>query len=113
MDRLIVWIAACAGLVAAGAAAAHQPACDRVAGANADAMRGRMETLEEQVGRLERSTDPAERRSIAEVNMKRMQEAMRQLRHRDLPADCRMEMMEAMLHAMVRNEQAMLAGAPD
>jgi hypothetical protein len=113
MDKITVSIAACAGLIAAGAALAHEPACEHAGGANAAAMRGRMQTLEMQVERLERSTDPAERRSLAQINMKRMREALGELRQRDLPADCRMEMMEAMLHAMVRNEQAMLADSPD
>lgn len=35
------------------------------------------------------------------------------MRARELPADCRVEIMAAMLQAMVRNEQAMLAGSPE
>ena|SRR6478609_5705850 len=111
MNRLIISIAACAAFCGAGAAFAYEGGCDHVAGA--EALRGRVQTLELQVERLERSSDPAERRSLAEINMKRVREALGQMRHRDLPADCRVEIMAAMLQAMVRNEQAMLAGSPE
>jgi len=111
MNRLIISIAASAAFCAAGASLAHEAGCEHVAAA--DALRGRVQTLELQVERLERSSDPAERRSLAEINMKRVREALGQMRHRDLPADCRVEIMAAMLQAMVRNEQAMLAGSPE
>ena len=109
--HLIIRITACAALSAGGAALANEPACDHVA--NAAAMHGRVQTLELQVERLERSTDAQERRSLAEANLKRMREGLGELRHRELPADCRIEILSAMLHAMVRNEQAMLAGSPE
>ena len=111
MNKLKLSIVAGAALFVSGLASAYQPACEHVA--DADAMRGRVQTLEVQVERLERSSDPAERRSLAEINMKRVCEALGQMRHRDLPADCRVEFMAAMLQAMVRNEQAMLAGSPE
>jgi hypothetical protein len=110
MKPFILSIAACAMAAALSASASAGP-CDHVA--NAEPMRGRVQTLELQVERLERSTDPEERRSLAETNMKRVREALGELRHRELPADCRVEMMNAMIHAMVRNEQAMLAGSPE
>ena len=111
MNKLIIRIAACAAFCAAGTSFAYGTGCGKAS--DAQAMLGRVQTLELQVERLERATDPSERRSIAEINMKRVREALGQLRHRELSPDCRVEIMAAMLQAMVRNEQAMLAGAPE
>lgn len=111
MNKLISFIVAGAALSAASVSYAGDADCEH--SRNAEAMRGRLHTLEQQVDRLERSLDGTERRALAEANMKRLREALGELRHRDLPSDCRVELMTAMMHAMVRNQQAALAGSPE
>jgi hypothetical protein len=40
-----------------------------------------------------------------DLHMKHMQEGMRELRRRDMPADCRIELMSSMMESMMRHQQ--------
>lgn len=96
----------CAALAAAGSPDVQSASpCDQ--GPSAQAMRARMETIKRQTDKIEWTVDRAEQRRLMELQMKHVREGLRELRLRDLPADCRIESMNAMLEAMVRHEQVM------
>lgn len=102
---------ASAALLAAPAFAQDRHGCE----ANGDAsfMRARLEAIERDLDRLEQTSESGERQALADVNMKRLREASWQLRRRELTPECRVELMSAMLNALVRNEQAVRAGSPE
>ncbi|MGZ5034336.1 MAG: hypothetical protein ACXWAC_14160 [Usitatibacter sp.] len=70
-------------------------------------IRERLATLDDQMNRIEWTTDRAERRALMDLHMKHMHESLRELRKRDLGSACRMDLMSAMLEEMVRHQQAM------
>jgi len=71
----------------------------------ADGMRARVKTINEQMDRIEFTEDQARQRELMDLHMKHMQEGMRELRKRDMPADCRIELMSAMMESMMRHQQ--------
>lgn len=96
----------CAAFAAAGATGAQGASpCDN--GPAAKGMSERMETIKRQTDKIEWTADRLEQRRLMELQMKHMRESLRELRRRDLPAECRMESMNTMLDAMVRHEQVM------
>ena len=70
-------------------------------------MRERIVSLQEQMDRIEWTTDRAEQRRLMDLHAKLMREGMREIRHRDLEPACRMEMMTSMMDVMIRHQQAM------
>jgi hypothetical protein len=70
-------------------------------------MRERIVSLQEQMDRIDRTTDRAEQRHLMELHAKRMREGMREIRNRDLEPASRMEMMTSMMDMMIRHQQAM------
>jgi hypothetical protein len=74
----------------------------------ADGMRARVKTINEQMDRVEFTQDHAQQRELLDLHMKHMQEGMRELRKRQMPAECRIELMSAMMEAMLRNQQVVL-----
>jgi hypothetical protein len=100
--------AACVALAATGAFADHTAThCGKSAAA--DGMRARVATIQAQIDKLELTADRAEQRALAELNMKHLQEAVTQLRKRELSPGCRIELMSSLLEALVRNQQVALA----
>ena len=71
----------------------------------AEGMRARMKTIHEQMDRAEWTDDHAKQRELMDLHMKHMQEGMRELRKRDIPADCRIELMSQMMESMIRHHQ--------
>jgi hypothetical protein len=61
--------------------------------------------MNQQMDRLEFTEDHAKRRELMDLHMKHMQEGMRELRKRDMPADCRIELMSSMMESMMRHQQ--------
>jgi hypothetical protein len=70
-------------------------------------MRERIVSLQEQMDRIEWTTDRAEQRRLMDMHAKLMREGMREIRRRDLEPACRMEMMISMMDVMIRHQQAM------
>jgi hypothetical protein len=68
-------------------------------------MQARMKTMREQMDRIEWTTDRAEQRRLMDLNMKHMHEGVRELRKRDIPVACHLEMMDTMMETMVRHAQ--------
>jgi len=56
---------------------------------------------------MEWTTDRAEQRKLMELNIKHVREGVREMRHRKLGAECRMEVMASLMEAMVRHELLM------
>ncbi|HET7401023.1 MAG TPA: hypothetical protein VFJ62_04550 [Usitatibacter sp.] len=86
-------------------AAAEEPApCAKDPAANG--LPQRMARMNEQMDRIEWTTDRAEQRRLMELHMKSMHEGMREVRRRHTTAECRMDMMQAMMEQMMRHELA-------
>jgi len=99
---------ACVAMAATGALADHDANhCGNSPAA--EGMRARVKTIELQAERIEWTADRAEQRTLIELNMKHLQEAMGQLRKRDLSPGCRIELMTTMLDVLIRNQQVALA----
>jgi hypothetical protein len=81
---------------ATGAACMKQPA--------GQGMRARMELMHGQMNRIEWTTDRAEQSKLLDIHTKHMQEGLRELRHRDMDASCRMEMMSSIMEEIVRHQ---------
>jgi len=73
--------------------------------AQADGMRARVKTIDEQMDRIEFTEDHGKRQELMDLHLKHMQEGMRELRKRDMPSDCRIELMSAMMESMMRHQQ--------
>ena len=86
-------------------ALAHQPGDHCGKSAQADGMRARVNTINAQMDKIEWAEDRARQRELMDLHMKHMQEGMRELRKRDMPADCRIELMSAMMESMLRHHQ--------
>jgi hypothetical protein len=97
-------IFACAALAATGAMA--DPGGTRcTGGAQADGMRARVNKMNEQMDRAEWTEDRAKQRELMDLHTKHMREGLRELRKRDMPADCRIELMSEMMESMMRHHQ--------
>jgi hypothetical protein len=94
------------GLWTGAGAAAPLAACE-----TEPAMRGmreRLDTLHDQMNRIEWSTDRAQRRVLMDLHSKHVQESLREVRRRELGAPCRVEIMGSLLESMARMQQAMV-----
>lgn len=90
-------LAASPALGAAGASAcAKDP--------NAKGMQARMDTMREQMDRIEWTTDRAEKRQLMELHVKHMREGLREMRVRKMRPDCQLEVMGSMMESMARHE---------
>lgn len=97
---------ACAALAVTGAFGAEKDsACQ--GGSDARGMHARMEAIKRETDRIEWTVDRAEQRRLMELQMKHVRESLRELRRREVPAECRAEMMNVLLESMVRHEQVM------
>lgn len=94
---------AVAGLLASTAMAAPGSGCDNAAGA--PGMRARLDTMKQQMERLEATTDRAEQHKLMVLHMKHVREGLLTLRKSDMPLDCRLEIVTAMLETLVLHEQ--------
>ncbi len=95
-------IALAALLAAAAPAFASGPPCAQQSAAG---MHARLDTMRDQMDRIEVTTDRAEQRKLMELHMKHVREGLHELRKReDIPMACRVEMMSAMLETLVRHE---------
>ena len=98
----------CAALVAGAAVAADGPrACGNELAMQG--MRERMHLMHDQMDRVESTTDRAEQSQLLDLHAKHMREGVRELRQRDLGAECRMEMMASIMEELVRH-QLVLSG---
>ena len=70
-----------------------------------EGMRARVQTMQQQMDQAEWTEDRVQQRSLMDLHMKHMQEGMRELRKRDLPAECRIELMSEMMETMIRHHQ--------
>ena len=107
MKTYISLAAACFALAATGALADHT-ADHCGTSVEAEGMQARVQTIRSQADRIEWTTDRVEQRKLVELNMKHLQEASVQLRKRELSPACRIELMSAMMEAMLRNQQVVL-----
>ena len=73
--------------------------------AMAEGMRARVRTINDQMDRIDLTTDRAKQRELLDLHLKHMQEGLRELRKRELPAACRIELMSSMMESMVRAQQ--------
>ena len=94
--------------VACMALAAATVLADPVAGhcgQGTEGMRARMKTIHDQMERIEFTEDRAQQRELMDLHMKHMQEGMREMRKRDMPDACRVELMTSMMESMMRHQQ--------
>jgi hypothetical protein len=98
-------LVALATALSAAVSAAPLAACDSQS--SMSGMRERIDTLHEQMNRIEWTVDREEKRALMDLHAKHMQESMRELRKRDLAAACRMDIMSSMLEEMARHQQAL------
>ena len=102
MKTLIKAAIACAALAAVPVRADPVPGhC----GQGTEGMRARMKTIHDQMDRIEFTEDRATRSELMDLHMKHMQEGMRELRKREMPEACRVELMSSMMEMMVRHQQ--------
>ena len=97
------FITAAATCLALTATAAVADACG--SGPQAEGMRARVKTMHDQMDRAEWTEDRVQQRDLMDLHMKHMREGMRELRKRDMPAECRMELMTEMMETMIRHQQ--------
>jgi microcompartment protein CcmL/EutN len=71
-------------------------------------MHARMKVVREQMDRIEWTTDRAEQRRLMDLNMKHVQEGLREIRRRPMAVGCKVEMMDTMLETVVRQQQVAL-----
>ena len=96
-------IALAALLAAAAPAFAGGTGCGQQ---SAIGMNARLDTMRNQMDRIEVTTDRAEQRKLMDLHMKHVREGLHELRKReDIPMACRVEMMTAMLETLVRHEE--------
>lgn len=103
MNTVIKAAAACAVLAVMPALAEHTADhCGN--GAAAEGMRARVDAINDQMDRIEWTTDRAQQRELMDLHMKHMREGLRELRKREMPAACRIDLMSAMVESMVRSQ---------
>ena len=96
----------CTLAVASTAFAAAQEPAPCAKDPRANGLPQRMARMNEQMDRIEWTTDRAEQRRLMDLHMKSMHEGMREVRRRETTAECRMDMMQAMMEQMMRHELA-------
>ena len=72
-----------------------------------EGMQARMNTIRDEMDRIEWTTDRAEKRHLMELHIKHMREGLREMRVRKMHPDCRLEMMGSMMESMARHELVM------
>ena len=70
-------------------------------------MRARMQTLREEIDKIEWTVDATEQKRLMELHMKHMHEGLHEMRRRQIDVPCRLEMMTSMMETMIRREQVM------
>ena len=100
MKSFITLAAASLALAATAAFADH---CRK--DPQSEGMRARVQTMQQQMDQAEWTEDQVQQRNLMDLHMKHMQEGMRELRKRDLPAECRIELMTEMMETMIRHQQ--------
>ena len=104
MNRTFQLAIACAAVAITPALAGHTP--DHCGGsAMAEGMRARVDTINAQMDQIEWTTDRAKQRELMDLHMKHMREGFQQLRKRDMPAACRVDLMSSMMESMMRSQQ--------
>ena len=94
---------AAVGLALAACGALAEPAADHCGkGTAAEGMRARMRGISAQMEKIDLTTDRSQQSALLDLHMKQMQESLRELRRRDLPAECRIELMSSVMESMVR-----------
>ena len=105
MKPLLTRIAVASFALAACGALA-EPAADHCGkGTAAEGMRARVHGIRAQADKIDLATDRSQQRALLDLHMKQMQEGLRELRKRELPADCRIELMSSMMESMMRAQQ--------
>lgn len=102
MNAFIRLAASCAALAAVSAFA--DPAAGHC-GQGTEGMRARVNAIHDQMDRIEFTEDSAKQRELMDLHMKHMQEGMREMRKRDMPDACRIELMTSMMESMMRHQQ--------
>ena len=74
-------------------------------GTETQGMRARVNTMHRQMDRAEWTEDRAKQRELMDLHMKHVREGLRELRKREMPADCRLELMSEMMESMMRHHQ--------
>ena len=97
---------ACALAAAATAYAAVDTAAPCTKDPRANGLPQRLERMQDQMDRIEWSTDKEEQKRLLDLHLKSVQEGMRETKRRDTTAECRMDMMQALMEQMVRHELA-------
>src|SRR5215218_10302615 len=100
MKAFITSAATCLAVTATAAFAA-----DCGTGPQAEGMRARVKTMHEQMDRAEWTEDRAQQRELMDLHMKHMREGVRELRKREMPAECRIDLMTEMMETMIRHQQ--------
>lgn len=101
MNRMLKLAALCAALAITPVLADHTlDHCGK--STLAEGMKARVRTISDQMDRIDLTTDRAKQRELLELQMKHMQEGLRELRKRDLAPACRIELMSSMMESMVR-----------
>jgi hypothetical protein len=80
-------------------------------GQGTEGMQARMKTIHDQMDRIEYTEDRGQQRELMDLHMKHMQEGMRELRKREMPDACRVELMTSMMESMMRHQQLQQEGA--
>lgn len=70
-------------------------------------LRQRVLNIREQMDRAEWAKDREEQRHLLELHAKTMHEGMREIVRRSPPAQCRQELLQAMLEQMLRHQVAL------
>jgi hypothetical protein len=66
----------------------------------------RLERMQDQMDRIEWSSDREEQKRLLDLHLKSVQEGMRETKRRDTTAECRLDMMQSLMEQMVRHELA-------
>ncbi len=104
MNRILALTTMCAALAALPAMGANESACGG-ADPQTAGMRARMNTVRQQMDRIEWTADRAEQKRLLDLNTKHVDEGLREMRRRDLSVNCRMEILNTLLETMVRHER--------
>ncbi|HET9576515.1 MAG TPA: hypothetical protein VFP44_01745 [Usitatibacter sp.] len=104
MNRMSRVAAACVFAAASTAFAAVESTVPCAQDPKARGLPERLERMRDQMDRIEWATDKEEQRRLMDLHLKTMQEGMREVRRRDTTAECRMQMMQALMEQMMRHE---------
>ena len=84
-------------------AAEHLSACGT--GPAMHGMRERVEAIRRQMDQIEWKTENrSEQGALMKIHVHQMQDGMREIRRRDLSADCRVELLSSIVEQMIRHQ---------